>query len=106
MRSRCRSVRAKFIFRRPLPIFRVVRCSSIYCFQTRTTVGLFHCTQAVLPKYKAICFIDGIKLDERFGVACVIYEDLAEKATFQYRLRDEYSVFKAERFSNYLGAKL
>ncbi|GFV33954.1 uncharacterized protein TNCV_2613521 [Trichonephila clavipes] len=46
MRSRCRSSRADVTFHRPLPIFRVVRCSSVHCFQTRITVNLFRCSRA------------------------------------------------------------
>ncbi|GFU94822.1 uncharacterized protein TNCV_4552741 [Trichonephila clavipes] len=32
MRSRCRSLRTDVTFRRPLPVVRVVRCSSVNCF--------------------------------------------------------------------------
>ncbi|GFU88794.1 uncharacterized protein TNCV_4444711 [Trichonephila clavipes] len=32
MQSRCRSSRADVTFRRPLPAFRAVRCSSVHCF--------------------------------------------------------------------------
>ncbi|GFX08058.1 uncharacterized protein TNCV_1237371 [Trichonephila clavipes] len=46
MRSGCQSSRADVIFRRPLPVFRVVRCSLVHCFQTRITVELFHYTRA------------------------------------------------------------
>ncbi|GFX20158.1 uncharacterized protein TNCV_1437181 [Trichonephila clavipes] len=42
--TRCRSSHADVIFRRPLPVFRVVRCSSVHCFQIRITVELFRCT--------------------------------------------------------------
>ncbi|GFX45632.1 uncharacterized protein TNCV_176251 [Trichonephila clavipes] len=34
MRSRCRSSRADFTFLRPLPVFRVIRCSSVQFFHT------------------------------------------------------------------------
>ncbi|GFY08748.1 uncharacterized protein TNCV_5006611 [Trichonephila clavipes] len=46
MRSRCRSSYADVTFRRPLPVFRVVQCSSFHCFQTRVPVELFRCTRA------------------------------------------------------------
>ncbi|GFU04809.1 uncharacterized protein TNCV_2275181 [Trichonephila clavipes] len=46
MRSRCRSSRGNVTCRRPLPVFRVVRCSSVHCFQTHITVDLFRCTRA------------------------------------------------------------
>ncbi|GFT28907.1 uncharacterized protein TNCV_3585951 [Trichonephila clavipes] len=46
MQSRCRLSCADVTFRCPLPVFLVVRCSSIHCLQTRNTVELFHCTQA------------------------------------------------------------
>ncbi|GFV41954.1 uncharacterized protein TNCV_3229061 [Trichonephila clavipes] len=44
MRSRCRSSRTDVTFLHPLPVFRVVLCSSIHCFQTRITVELFRCS--------------------------------------------------------------
>ncbi|GFW90036.1 transposable element Tc3 transposase [Trichonephila clavipes] len=44
MWSRCRSSHADRISRCPLPVFRVVRCSSVHCLQTRITVELFRCT--------------------------------------------------------------
>ncbi|GFV14291.1 uncharacterized protein TNCV_807231 [Trichonephila clavipes] len=50
MRSRCRLSHADVTFRRPLPVFRVVRCSSVYCFQTRINVKLFHCTRAPMAQ--------------------------------------------------------
>ncbi|GFU68038.1 uncharacterized protein TNCV_2823811 [Trichonephila clavipes] len=43
MRNRCRSSCPDVTFRHPLPVFRVVRCSSVHCFQTRITVELFLC---------------------------------------------------------------
>ncbi|GFX31484.1 uncharacterized protein TNCV_433251 [Trichonephila clavipes] len=46
MWSRCRSSHADDTFRRQLPVFRVVRCSSVHCFQTRIIVELFCCTRA------------------------------------------------------------
>ncbi|GFV53202.1 uncharacterized protein TNCV_1065611, partial [Trichonephila clavipes] len=48
MRSRCRASRADVAFRRPLPVFRVVRCSSVHCFQTRIAMELFFCTLALI----------------------------------------------------------
>ncbi|PRD32927.1 UNVERIFIED_CONTAM: hypothetical protein NCL1_18979 [Trichonephila clavipes] len=45
MRSRCRSSHADVAFRHPLPVFRVVRCSSVHCFHTRITAELFRCTR-------------------------------------------------------------
>ncbi|GFX44915.1 uncharacterized protein TNCV_3429641 [Trichonephila clavipes] len=39
--SRCQSPPTDVTFRHPLPVFRVVRCSSVHCFQTRITVELF-----------------------------------------------------------------
>ncbi|GFX41796.1 uncharacterized protein TNCV_389091 [Trichonephila clavipes] len=46
MWSRCRLSRIDVTFHRLLPVFRVVRCSSVHYFQTRITVELFHCTRA------------------------------------------------------------
>ncbi|GFX32755.1 uncharacterized protein TNCV_888931 [Trichonephila clavipes] len=36
VQNRCRSSRADVTFRRPLPVFRVVRCSSVHCFHCGT----------------------------------------------------------------------
>ncbi|GFT89173.1 uncharacterized protein TNCV_3085511 [Trichonephila clavipes] len=41
MWSRCRSSRADITFRRPLPVYRVVRYSSVHCFQTPITVAVW-----------------------------------------------------------------
>ncbi|GFS63048.1 uncharacterized protein TNCV_3743081 [Trichonephila clavipes] len=46
MRSRCRSSHADVTFRYTLPVFPVIRHSSIHRFQTRITVELFRCTRA------------------------------------------------------------
>ncbi|GFU31565.1 uncharacterized protein TNCV_3539521 [Trichonephila clavipes] len=48
--SRCRSSRADVTFRRPLPVFRVIRRSSVHCSQTRITVELFRCTRAPITR--------------------------------------------------------
>ncbi|GFW99978.1 uncharacterized protein TNCV_3079751 [Trichonephila clavipes] len=44
VRSRYRSPCTDVIFRRPPPVFRVVRSSSVHCFQTRITVEQLYCT--------------------------------------------------------------
>ncbi|GFT48765.1 nephrin [Trichonephila clavipes] len=44
MWTRCRSLRADANFRQPLPVFRVVRRSSVHFFQTRITLECFRCT--------------------------------------------------------------
>ncbi|GFU88172.1 uncharacterized protein TNCV_845651 [Trichonephila clavipes] len=54
MRKRCRSSHVVVTFRRPLSIFRVVRCSSVHCFQIHITVEMFHCTRA-----REILFLEG-----------------------------------------------
>ncbi|GFW29740.1 uncharacterized protein TNCV_3936071 [Trichonephila clavipes] len=46
MQSRCRSLRADVTFRHPLPVFRVIRSTSVRCSQTRSTVELFRCSRA------------------------------------------------------------
>ncbi|GFT77615.1 uncharacterized protein TNCV_821711 [Trichonephila clavipes] len=46
MRSMCRSSRVYVDFGRPLPVFRVVRCSSVHCFETGMAVEWLHCTRA------------------------------------------------------------
>ncbi|GFU67353.1 uncharacterized protein TNCV_1746431 [Trichonephila clavipes] len=48
IRSRCRSSRPDVTFRRLLPVVRVVRSSSVHCFQTRINTELFRCTRAPL----------------------------------------------------------
>ncbi|GFY32350.1 uncharacterized protein TNCV_3558581 [Trichonephila clavipes] len=43
MLSRYRSSRADITFCSPLPVFRVIRCSSVHSFETRITVELLRC---------------------------------------------------------------
>ena len=50
MRTRCLPLRVDVTFRRPLPEFRVVRFSSVHCFQTRITVLLLRCTRAAIAR--------------------------------------------------------
>ncbi|GFW55086.1 uncharacterized protein TNCV_2787011 [Trichonephila clavipes] len=50
MRSRCQTSRADVTFLHPLPVFRVVRCLSVPCFQTRIAVELFRCTRTPIPQ--------------------------------------------------------
>ncbi|GFX77759.1 uncharacterized protein TNCV_1106761 [Trichonephila clavipes] len=50
MGSRCRLSRADVTFHRPLPVFRVVRCSVVYCFQTQITVELFRCSRVSIAR--------------------------------------------------------
>ncbi|GFW31857.1 transposable element Tcb2 transposase [Trichonephila clavipes] len=50
MWSRCRLLSADVPFLHLLPIFRVVRCSSVHCFQTRITVDLFRSTRAPIAR--------------------------------------------------------
>ncbi|GFV50625.1 uncharacterized protein TNCV_2212881 [Trichonephila clavipes] len=50
MWNRFRSLRADVTLHLPLPVFRVPRCSSVHCFQTRITVELFHCTRAPIVR--------------------------------------------------------
>ncbi|GFU64099.1 uncharacterized protein TNCV_4392731 [Trichonephila clavipes] len=50
MRSSFRTSHSGVTFRYPLQIFRVVRCSSVHCFQTRITVELFRCTRAPIVR--------------------------------------------------------
>ncbi|GFS89315.1 uncharacterized protein TNCV_3399891 [Trichonephila clavipes] len=52
--SRFRSLRSDVNFRRPLPVFLVVRCSSVHCFQTRITVELFSAHELLLRNRKIL----------------------------------------------------
>ncbi|GFV41059.1 uncharacterized protein TNCV_2666501 [Trichonephila clavipes] len=46
MRIRCRSSRSDVTFRRLLPVFLVIRGSSVHCFQIRISVELFRRTSS------------------------------------------------------------
>ncbi|GFY16591.1 uncharacterized protein TNCV_736181 [Trichonephila clavipes] len=50
MRIRCRLSCADVTFRHLLPVFRVVGCSWVHCFQTRITVELLCCTRAPIVR--------------------------------------------------------
>ncbi|GFW12723.1 uncharacterized protein TNCV_3884331 [Trichonephila clavipes] len=49
-RTRSQSSRANPTFRRPLPVFGVVRFSSVHCLQIRSTVELFRSTRAAIER--------------------------------------------------------
>ncbi|GFV52811.1 RNase H domain-containing protein [Trichonephila clavipes] len=68
----------------------------------RKPITLVTYTNEVFQEYKTVYFTDGSKLNGRVGLACVIYEEGVENVTFQHRLRDECSVFKAELLCIYL----
>ena len=50
MRSSCQSSRTDGTFHHSLPVFRVVRCSSVHCFQTRITEDLYRNTWAAISR--------------------------------------------------------
>ena len=61
----------------------------------------------IFLKYKTTFFLlMGVNWDGRIALACVIYEDGAEKATFQHRLRDECFIFQAELLCINFAVKL
>ncbi|GFX43861.1 RNase H domain-containing protein [Trichonephila clavipes] len=64
------------------------------------------CRKPITQECKTVCFTDGSTLNERVGLACVIYEEGVKNATFQHRLRDECSVFQAELLCINLVVKL
>ncbi|GFW14652.1 uncharacterized protein TNCV_1561151 [Trichonephila clavipes] len=41
---------ADVTFRHPLPVLRVVRCSSIHCFQIRNAMELFRCQRDAIVR--------------------------------------------------------
>ncbi|GFX99626.1 uncharacterized protein TNCV_5026791 [Trichonephila clavipes] len=43
-----------------------------------------------------ICYTDGSKIDERVGYAFVVFRSGVESENFQFRIRDECTVFVAE----------
>ncbi|GFW82933.1 uncharacterized protein TNCV_2209851 [Trichonephila clavipes] len=52
IRTRCLSSRADVTFLRPLPVFRVVKCRLVSCFQTRITVEPFRSARAAIAQQK------------------------------------------------------
>ncbi|GFW04672.1 uncharacterized protein TNCV_3897241 [Trichonephila clavipes] len=58
MRSRCRSSRADVTFRRPLPVFRVVQCSSVHCFQILITLWNCSVSHALLLHDRKILLLE------------------------------------------------
>ncbi|GFX89856.1 uncharacterized protein TNCV_1535031 [Trichonephila clavipes] len=58
IRSRCCLSRAEIFFRRPLPIFIVVRCSLVDCFQIRVNVELF-CSHELQLRERKIILLEG-----------------------------------------------
>ncbi|GFU62435.1 transforming growth factor-beta-induced protein ig-h3 [Nephila pilipes] len=72
----------------------------------RKPITLVTYSNEVLQDYKNICFTDGSKLNGIVGLACVMYEEGFEKATFQHRIRDGCSVFQAELLCINLAVKI
>ncbi|GFY30856.1 uncharacterized protein TNCV_3120161 [Trichonephila clavipes] len=50
MWSRCRSSLTDVPFRHPMPVFRVVWCFSVNCFQTSIIVEPFRCTRTPIAR--------------------------------------------------------
>ncbi|GFS51237.1 retrovirus-related Pol polyprotein from type-1 retrotransposable element R1 4 [Trichonephila clavipes] len=46
--------------------------------------------------FPVVCFKDGSKINNKVGLAFVIFQDFIEIETRQFRIRDECSVFQAE----------
>ncbi|GFV69915.1 RNase H domain-containing protein [Trichonephila clavipes] len=82
----------------PVPLLSHPSCSK--------PITLVTYTNKVFQEYKTVCFTDRSKLNERVGLACVIYENGVENFTFQHRLGDEFSVFQAELLCINLVVKL
>ncbi|GFT84750.1 RNase H domain-containing protein [Trichonephila clavipes] len=48
------------------------------------------------PDFPVICYTDGSKIDGRVGFAFVVFRSGVESENFQFRIRDECTVFVAE----------
>ncbi|XP_055931941.1 uncharacterized protein LOC129962227 [Argiope bruennichi] len=46
--------------------------------------------------FPVVCFTDGSKINNKVGLAFVVFQDYIEIETHQFRIRDECSVFQAE----------
>ncbi|GFY14227.1 hypothetical protein TNCV_3614161 [Trichonephila clavipes] len=69
MQSRCQSSRVDVPFYRPLPVFRVVRCLSANCFQTRITVELSAAHELLLRDRKILLLEGFSRSNFVFGIS-------------------------------------
>ncbi|XP_054710407.1 uncharacterized protein LOC129220058 [Uloborus diversus] len=81
----------------------------------RVPISLVDFNATNLNNYDFVCFTDGSKINERVGLAFVLYQHEIEFSIHQFRISDNCSVFQAEllclnlavkHVSNFLGAKV
>ncbi|XP_054719079.1 uncharacterized protein LOC129228424 [Uloborus diversus] len=81
----------------------------------RVPISLVDFNATNLNNYDFVCFTDGSKINERVGLAFVLYQHEIEFSIHQFRISDNCSVFQAEllclnlavkHVSNFLGTKV
>ncbi|GFV06862.1 RNase H domain-containing protein [Trichonephila clavipes] len=68
----------------------------IVCFQEGNVINIVQFSDKSTENFPVICYTDGSKIDGRVGFAFVVFRSGVESENFQFRIRDERTVFVAE----------
>ncbi|GFT91881.1 hypothetical protein TNCV_3840331 [Trichonephila clavipes] len=69
----------------------------LVCSQERNAINTVQFSDKSMVKISpVICYTDGSKIDGRVGFAFVVFRSGVESENFQFRIRDECTVFVAE----------
>ncbi|GBL91710.1 hypothetical protein AVEN_71355-1 [Araneus ventricosus] len=62
----------------------------------RSPINLVSYYKNIEDNFSLVCFTDGSKINNKFGLAFVVFQDHIETEVHQFRIRDECSVSQAE----------
>ncbi|GFX89235.1 RNase H domain-containing protein [Trichonephila clavipes] len=62
----------------------------------RNAINIVQFSDKITEDFPVICYTDGSKIDGRVGFAFVVFRSGVESENFQFRIRDECTVFVAE----------
>ncbi|GFS59862.1 RNase H domain-containing protein [Trichonephila clavipes] len=68
----------------------------LVCSQERNAINIVQFSDKSTEDFPVICYTDGSKIDGRVGFAFVVLRSGVESENFQFRIRDECTVFVAE----------
>ncbi|GFW03397.1 reverse transcriptase domain-containing protein [Trichonephila clavipes] len=73
-----------------------LRCISLLPALERNAINIVKFSDKSTEDFPVICYTDGSKFDGRVGFAFVVFKSGVESENFQFRIRDECTVFVAE----------
>ncbi|GFX51698.1 hypothetical protein TNCV_5014011 [Trichonephila clavipes] len=68
----------------------------LVCSQERNAINIVQFSDKSTEDFPVICYTDGSKIDGRVGFAFLVFRSGVESENFQFRIRDECTVFVAE----------